>query len=128
MSVLCDGNRKCLRSVCYQQDPEEIQRLCVCLAGERQFLLSSETDAEYQLFFPLKSLFYHELEHQLESSLLCDCCLLSWNNFFFFEELGSFSKQKDRAAFVLIITSPVHRSNEYGLLFLLRVRCEQLWG
>lgn len=64
-------------------------------------------------FFPLKSLFYHELEHQLESSLLC--CLLSWNNFFV-EELGSSSKQKDRTAFILIITSAVHKSHEYGLL------------
>jgi len=30
----------------------------------------------------VRALFRHELEHQLESSLLCDCRLWSWNNIF----------------------------------------------
>lgn len=102
----------------------------MCVAGEGELLLSPETDAEYQLFSPPKSLFHHELEHQLQCSLLCDCSLLSWSNFFFLIllipkcELGSSSIQKGRTGFILKIMSAVHKSHEYQLLFLFKVRCE----
>lgn len=78
--TVCDNNQNCLGATRCQWDPE-VRRLCTwCVAGQenRDSIPSLENDAKYLLpLFPPKSVFCHEVEHQLENSLFCDYCRCS---------------------------------------------------